>query len=218
MSVIRRPGVLGQTTQRRLVGATSALSAAAIEALTVGTWFALVAVESRTIFTALAGLGVLLFGSLLRTGVLGSVTTDPYHRSQPMRFVAAIVLAASWLVWLLTAEWIGGLEGIAVAGAVLAVGLSIQFTLERRTYYRYRTDRLSQTVVSTIVPSVLVALGATVLLIATWLVDWSIVFALFPIGETTLTLEVGSIAAGFAGYGVFLFLAQQRRFHQLLTP
>lgn len=218
MSVIRRPGVLGQTTQRRLVGATSALSAAAIEALTVGTWFALVAVESRTIFTALAGLGVLLFGSLLRTGVLGSVTTDPYHRSQPIRFIAAIVLAGSWLVWLLTAEWIGGIDGIALAGVVLAAGLSVQFTLERQTYYRYRSARLRRTLVSTFVPSILVALGATILLTATWVVDWGIVFALFPIGGTTLTLEVGSIAAGFAGYGVFLFLAQQRRFHRLLTP
>lgn len=218
MSVIRRPGVLGQTTQRRLVGATSALSAAAIEALTVGTWFALVAVESRTIFTALAGLGVLLFGSLLRTGVLGSVTTNPYHRSQPMRFIAAIVLAGSWLVWLLTAEWVGGTEGIVLAGIVLAVGLCVQFTLERRTYYRYRSARHWRALADTLVPSILVAFGATILLTATWIVDWAVVFALFPIGETTLTLEVGSIAAGFVGYGVFLFLAQQRRFHRLLTP
>lgn len=216
MSVIRRPGVLGETTQRRITGVTSALSAAAIEALTVGTWFALVAVESRTVFTALAGLGVLLFGSLLRTGVIGSVTPDRPCRSTPMRIVVALTLAGCWLVWLLTAEWVGGTTGVAVAGIVLVVALTIQFALERRAFYRERPDVLS-TIVRTIGPSILLAIGATVLLIATWYVDWSVDLVFVPIDDFSLVFEIGSITVGFVIYGLLSFLAQQRRFQQLLT-
>lgn len=220
MSVIRQPGILGQTAQRRLVGITTALSAAAVEALAVGTWFALVAVESRTLFTALAGLGVLLFGSLVRTGVFGSVTSEHTSRlsPSPMRLATAVALAGCWVLWLLTAETVGGVTGVAIAGIALAGLLSIQFALERRTYYRQsQSSRTLGTVRRTVLPGVLVAAGATALLSATWFVDWTLVLALVPLGDVTLTLEIGGVALGFASYGLFSFLAQQQRFQRLLT-
>ena len=109
MSVIRQPGVLGRTTRRRLVGVTAALSAAAVEAFAVGLWFSLV-VGSRSTSTALAGLGILFCGSLLRASVFGATVSQVGDLLQPRRLGAALMLTGSWLVWLLVAN-IGGRIG-----------------------------------------------------------------------------------------------------------
>lgn len=217
MSVIRQPGVLGQRTERRLAGITSALSASVIEALAVGTWFALVVVESRTVFTALAGLGVLLFGSLLRSGVVGSVGSRQRLRSLPLRLASAVTLATCWVLWLYTAETVGGVEGVLAGGGVLVVALAVQFTLERRAYYR-RGDLGALAVVRrTLVPSVCLAAGASTLLAAAWFVDATFVFAQIPVGDLVLELGASSTPLGFVAYGLCSFLAQQRRIQWLLT-
>lgn len=217
MSVIRQPRVLGRTTQRRLVGLTSALSAAAVEAFAVGTWFALVGVGSRSAFTALAGLGVLLFGSLLRTGVIGALEGGRAVRSAPMRVATAILLAGCWVGWLLTAEQIGGVAGVLVAGALLATTLSIQFALERRLYFWSPIERVADVVVRGLAPAFLAATGATLLLAGTWFVDWTVPLATIPLGDLTVRLEVGGLVVGFACYGACSFLAQQRRASRVLT-
>ena len=127
MSVIRQPGVLGQTTQRRLVGITSALSAAAVEAFAVGIWFALVAVESRSVFTALAGLGVLLFGYVF----FGGPWDDPLPWLLSLPFLVSILPAITLAgVPDVAADRAAGKDTIAVrfgvgGAAIVAAGTTI---------------------------------------------------------------------------------------------
>jgi len=141
MSVFRQPGVLGRSTRRRVVGVTAALSAAAVEMLAVGSWFVLV-VDSRTTSTALAGLGVLFCGSLLRAGVFGATVSDIGDLLQPRRLGVTVLLTTGWLVWLLVAELIGAVPGVVVATVVLAGILTAQFLLEQRVFRRYASTRV----------------------------------------------------------------------------
>lgn len=159
MSVLRQPEVLGRTTRRRVVGVTAALSAAAVETVAVGCWFGLV-VSSRTTATALAGLGVLFCGSLLRTAIFGVTVSDLGARLQPQQLGVTVALTAGWIVWLLVAELIGESLGVAVAAVVFAGMLTGQFVLERHTF-RQPTDRWSFTLA---VPGLLLAAGASILL------------------------------------------------------
>ncbi|WP_425494213.1 hypothetical protein [Natronobiforma cellulositropha] len=215
--MIRRPDVLGRATQRRLVGVTSALSAATVEAAAVGLWFVLVVVETRTLFTALAGLGVLLFGSLVRTGVFDAVAgRRSRDASEPIRFALALVLATCWLTWLVAAELVGGQNGILVAFALLASTLSLQFSLERRWYGASGGWPSLTDAVKTVAAGVVVAAGASLLLAATWFLDWRLVVAYVPVGDLTLALEIGGLAVGLASYGVCSFLGQQQRIARAL--
>ncbi|WIV67873.1 hypothetical protein [Natrialbaceae archaeon AArc-T1-2] len=220
MSVIRRPGMLGRTTQRRLVGTTAALSAALVETLAVGAWFVLVT-EARTVSTAMAGLGVLFCGSLLRVSVFGAATKQPVDVLRPRRLVAVPTLAGCWLVWLLVAERVSGLAGIGVASVVLAAVLTGQFALERRVFRVGRVyDTASHTGLVPVliaVPGVLVAVGATALLSTAWLLDWTLTATAFSLEGMTLVLELQSLHAGVLAFGCASFLAQQRRLYRLLT-
>lgn len=214
MSVIRRPEVLGQSTRRRVLGATAAITAATIEILAVGTWFALVMGSERTVPAALGGLGVLVVGSVLRTGVFDAATVGASRVSRPQRLVPAIVHAACWPLWLLTAERIGGRTGIAAGAVVLALSIAVQYELERRTVAMGTTRRASA--LATVVPGALVALGATALLAATWFANWSVVTIPVSISATSYTLEIGPFALAFLVFGALVFAAQERRFqHEL---
>ncbi len=222
MSVIRRPGVLGRTTQRRLVGATAALSAATVETVAVVSWFVLV-VESRTVSTAMAGLGILFCGSLLRTGVFGVATRSLGDLLRPQRLVTAMVLTGSWIVWLLVAEWVGGVDGLVVAALALAVVLTGQFALERHAFRferRYDSDSLldSLTDPATFVPGTLIALGATTLLATAWFTDWSFTTALFSVRETVLYFRVQAYQLGALAFWIVSLLAQQHRLRRILEP
>ncbi|MFC4246135.1 hypothetical protein ACFOZ7_03885 [Natribaculum luteum] len=222
MSVIRRPGVLGRTTQRRLVGATAALSAATVETVAVVSWFVLV-VESRTVSTAMAGLGILFCGSLLRTGVFGMATRSIGDLLRPQRLVTAMVLTGSWIVWLLVAEWVGGVGGVVAAALTLAVVLTGQFTLERYVFrfeHRYDGDSLLTSVANpaTLVPGALIALGATTLLATAWFTDWSFTTALFSVREMSLFLRIQAYQLGALAFWLVSLFAQQHRLRRILEP
>lgn len=221
MSVIRQPGVLGRTTQRRLVGVTAALGAATIETLTVGVWLVLV-VDSRTVSTAMAGLGILFCGSLLRTSIYGAATNRLVDVLQPRRLAVAMTLTGSWIVWLLVAERIAGAVGTVVAASVLATYLTGQFALERRVFGvepapAGRSLAIRAPGVATFVPATLVALGATALLAAARFVDWSITVMPFVVGDSLVYLEISAFQFGVLAFACCSFLAQRRRLHRSLT-
>jgi len=213
MSVLRQPEVLGRTTRQRVVGVTAALSAAAVETVAVGCWFGLV-VGSRTTATALAGLGVLFCGSLLRTTIFGVTVSDLGARLQPQQLGVTVSLTAGWIVWLLVAELIGESLGVVVAAVVFTGMLTGQFVLERRIF-RQSTDRWSFALA---VPGLLLAAGASILLATVWFTDWAISSSPYSIGSTTIVLRIGAIHLGVFAFGFFAFLAHQRRFQRLLGP
>lgn len=223
MSVIRRPDVLGRRSQRRVDGLTSALSVSTVEAFSVGTWFALVAVEARTAFTALAGLGVLMFGALLRTGFFESAVGARTALNHARRLTAAATFAACWLCWLLVAEAVGGWLGLFVGGAVLALLLAVQFAVERRTVrlhpssHPFAVFSIPGPATIAILPAILVAIGATTLLGIAWFANWSVLSIFVPVGPWSLVIEVQSFAFGFLAFGCCSFLAQQRRIRRLLV-
>ena len=215
MSVIRQPGVLGRTTQRRLVGVAAAVSAAAIETVAVTLWFVLV-VDSRSLSVALAGLGLLFCGSLLRTAVFGAATSRLVDVIKPRRLAIATTLTACWIVWLLVAETIGGPTGVLVAALVLALSLSVQFALERRVFdvKPAYDDGLAATVPasSLVFPAVLITLGATILLSGTWFSEWTFTRAIFSAEGSTVYLEIRALEVGVVVFALCSLLAQRLRF------
>lgn len=214
MSVFRQPGILGRTTRRRVVGVTAALSAASVEALAVGCWFGLIT-GPRTTSTALAGLGMLFCGSLFRAGVFGATVNNLGDFLDPRRLSVALALTSGWVVWLLVAELIGGSLGIAVATAVLTGFLTVQFLLERRVFRRYAAASVTFTPV---VPGLLMAVGASALLATAWFTDWGLASPPISLGVTTVVIEIEALHIGVLVFGLFTFLAHQRRFQRVLDP
>lgn len=214
MSVIRRPGVLGRTTHQRVVGVTAALSAATVDAIAVGTWFALVVVHVRTLATAMGGLAILLAGALTRVRV-SAATGDGRRAGRPNRLVVAIALATCWIAWLLVGEAVGGFGGVLASAACLAVLLTGQYCLERRLLSPGKPRR--SVGIETFVPGSLVALGAGTLLASVWLVDLTVLTAPTSIAGRTVVLEFGAFAFGFAVFVCCSFLAHQRRFQRTLA-
>ncbi|WP_408958225.1 hypothetical protein [Natrinema sp. 74] len=214
MSVLRQPGVLGRTAHRRVVGVTAALSAAVVETVAVGLWFGLV-VGSPTSSTALAGLGLLFCGSLLRTGIVGATVSTLGDLLQPRRLGVALVLTAGWVVWLLVAELLGGVLGVGVATAVLTCVLTGQFILERRVFRRPANHRITFTPIA---PGLLLAAGASTLLVATRFIDWGLSSPPLPLGVTTIVLRIEALQIAVLVFGLSVFLAHQRRFQRILDP
>ncbi|NGM69063.1 hypothetical protein G6M89_08575 [Natronolimnobius sp. AArcel1] len=213
MSVIRQPGVLGRTTRQRVVGLTAALSAAALETLAVAIWFGLV-VGSRTTSTALAGLGILFCGALLRAGVFGATVNELGELLEPRRLGAATILTGGWIVWLLLAEQIGGQEGVVLATLALAIVLTAQFEYERRVF-GHRSIR--DTSFTPIVPAVLLAVGASALLGSAWFIDWTLTSPPIALEITTVVIRIEAVQLGGVVFGLFAFIAHQRRFQRLLS-
>ncbi|SIR81953.1 hypothetical protein [Natronorubrum thiooxidans] len=214
MSVIRQPGLLGRTTRRRVVGVTAALSIAMVEAVAVGLWFGLV-VGERSTSTALAGLGILFCGALLRAGVFGATVSDVRDLCQPQRLAAALALTGGWVVWLLVAELVGNIAGLAVATVVLTGVLTGQFVLERHVF---PTRVHSPTVRTALVPALLLAVGAATLLASAWFTDLTLATPPLSLEITTIVLWIDVQHLGYLAFGLFAFLAHQQRFEQVLDP
>ena len=222
MSVIRRPSVLGRRAQRRIDGLTAAFSTATVEAIAVGTWFALVAVETRTSYSAIAGLTVLIFGAFLRTGFYGSAVGTLNSLTLTRRVIAAALFAGSWLCWLLLAETIGGVVGMMVAAFLLASLLAIQFSLERRAVTLRPTPQPTTLFVvprttTALLPAIVLAIGATALLGITWFVDVPSVAVMVPVGSRTIFVELGAFVLGILTFAGCSLLAQERRIQRVLA-
>ncbi|QLG47783.1 hypothetical protein [Natrinema halophilum] len=214
MSVLRQPEVLGQTTRRRVVGVTAALSAAAIETLAVGLWFGLV-VDSRTTSTALAGLGVLFCGSLLRSGVFSATVSDLGDLLQPRRLSAALLFTTGWVLWLLVAELFDDFLGIVIATTVLTGVLTAQFVFERHIF---RLDSNFEPTFALVLPALLMAVGASTLLGTAWFATWSLSFPPLSLSGTTVAIRIVALHIGGLVFGLFAFVAHQRRFQRILEP
>lgn len=217
MSVIRQPGLVERNTRRRIVGTTAALSAATFEALAVGIWYLLVVLETRTTATALAGLGLLFCGSLLRTGVFGVATRSLGDLFGPRRLAAAVLLTTGWVLWLLVAEIIGDSSGLIVGGVLLGTILSAQLLFERRIFRCYAQGTgIDWRAIA--IPATLLAIGASTLLASTWFSDWGLTSEPLSIGATSVFIRIEAFQLGFIVFVLFAFLAHQRRFQQTLDP
>ena len=219
MSVIRRPGI-GRRTRRRLDGLHAALSVAVVDALTIGCWFALVVVESRTAFTALAGLGVLLFGALLRSGLVWT-TTEAASPSPPRQLLATVCYAGCWLGWLLLAETVGGLTGLVVAAVALTLALTLQFAVEFVLVHSYSKplSAVTSTVphpVRFVAPAAILAFGATSMLFTVRFADWGVLTLSLPVGASTLTVEIRTVVHGILVLGCCSFVGHHRLVRSVL--
>ncbi len=218
MSVIRQPEVLGQTTRRRVIGVTAAIFTTAIEAIAVGSWFLLVVLETRTVSTTLAGVGILFCGSLLRASVFGATTSELGDIIKPRRLGTAVFVTAGWTLWLVVAEWIGGVTGVLAAGLVLAGILTIHFSLERRVFHGARPASRLPRLRCAVVPAFLITVGASALLSSVWFVDWSVVSPPISLEVTQVVLHVEAVQIAFALFALVMFLAHQQRFTITLEP
>ncbi|AFZ74879.1 hypothetical protein [Natronobacterium gregoryi] len=213
MSVIRQPGVLGRTTRRRVVGTTAAISTATLESVAVGLWFWLVA-DAQTASTALAGLGILFCGALLRAGLFEATVSTLGDLLQPRRLTAAVGFTAGWVVWLLVADTIGGLAGVVVASAVLIGFFVGQFAFERHVF-RIDADDVPST--SLLIPAGLLSVGATTLLASSRLIEWTLVSPPMSLEVTTFVIQLEAVHLGIVAFAFCAFLAHQQRFDRLLA-
>lgn len=103
----------------------------AVETVALGLWLAIVA-DAPLVSTATAvGLGVLAVG-LVVEHVFTEFAVNGVSLSFPIPAVIGVSVSETvlWGLWLAVAELIGGVEGVVVAGGLLAVLLIPQHTVE----------------------------------------------------------------------------------------
>lgn len=103
---------------------------ALVEAVALGVWLRLVRTAPVASLTTAVGFAVLA-GGLVVTFTVADVAVNGSAASFPGPRAIAVVLIETglWALWLLVIDRIGGLPGIAVAGAALAALLVPQHTL-----------------------------------------------------------------------------------------
>lgn len=197
----------------RIADVRTALWVAFVDTATVGCWFALVVIESRTVFTALAGLSVLCFGALLRTGLIATSLDQRYDAGSPRWMIVSGGYAAIWLSWLLVAEAIGGRYGLLLAGAALVAALAVHFSIA----YRLATPRSALVTTDRSIdwslavgPAIALASGATVLLGFVWFADAPLYSTTLAVGTRTIVFETNAALNGVAVLGCCSFLATHR--------
>ena len=200
MSVARRRGI-GSQTRRRLTVLRVSLVVGGIDALTVGSWFVLVALEPRTTFTALSGLVVLIFGAVVRTGLVSfALSRSGIDRSTPQHVASGAVFAGAWVCWLLVAETIGSGPGMVVAGILFFGMLLVHFGLQWWTIVWHPEFRSNDPprVSSLALSACLLVASATIMLAVVWYADLVLTAATIPIGSSSLRLEVPTVLAGIS--------------------
>lgn len=173
-----------------------------VETLALGLWLTLVQGAPLISAASAVGLGVLTAGLVLEH-VLTDATVNGLSASVlPDRQVVAMSLSESllWVLWLGVAERLGGVDGILVAGVLLAVLLVPQHTVEDNVL---RGVGPFQSVVDlgTAGFSLVEAVGATV-----WLL---LVFEAAQFSGLLATLGLGGVdpsAIGLAALAVILFI------------
>lgn len=101
-----------------------------VETVTLGVWLALVRDEPSVSTMALVGAGILLVG-LVVEALINTVVVNGFGGIR-LGVIATFSVTETliWIVWLLVAERIGGLAGVAVAGVVLFVLMLPQHSIE----------------------------------------------------------------------------------------
>jgi hypothetical protein len=148
-------------------------------------------------------------------GVFGATVSDLGDFLEPRRLAAALVLTGGWIVWLFVAELVGAGVGVVVATAILAGVLAGQLRLEHRALGPSASRRSPY---APVVPALLLAVGASALLAAAWFIDWGIVSPPLELGVTTVVIRVEALQIGALVFGLFGFLAHQRRLQRVLDP
>ena len=102
-----------------------------VETLALGVWLELVLEASPLSRAAVVGLGVLAVG-LFAEHVLTDLTVNGLDLSLPLGSVVAFSAteAVLWALWLVVAEFLGGVDGALLAGGVLAMLLVPQHSVE----------------------------------------------------------------------------------------
>lgn len=115
----------------RSIGRTLGIAVfTAVETVTLGVWLALVR-EAPTVSTmALVGAGILLVG-LVVEALINTVVVNGFGGIRPGAIATfSVTETLIWVVWLVVAERIGGLDGVAVAGVVLFALMLPQHSIE----------------------------------------------------------------------------------------
>lgn len=118
--------VFGMVVQFVLVGVFTA-----VETVTLVVWLAIV--EDASVVSQASAIGItVLVAGLVLEHFLTDFTINRFDVSFPLGrgLLISVSEAVLWVLWLLIAERLGGLEGLAVAGVVLAVLLVPQHTIE----------------------------------------------------------------------------------------
>lgn len=136
-----------------------------VETVALGIWLSLVADAPVVSQAAAVGLGILAVG-LVVEHVLTGVTVNGLSLSLPVVLIVGVSVSEAilWGLWLGIADRLGGVTGILVAGAVLAVLLVPQHTVEDNVL-RGESAFASLVEPATISFSVIEAIGATIWLL-----------------------------------------------------
>ncbi|ELZ07198.1 hypothetical protein C479_15482 [Halovivax asiaticus JCM 14624] len=185
-------------TGRRTGRLTTAFWVAVVDAATIGGWFTLLVLEPRTLYTALAGLAVLCFGAVLRTGFVASSASRRCDPTDPRWLFVSALYAAIWVFWLLTAEALGGRVGVLLAGGGLVVALLCHFaisTVLARPTEPFTVRRLSVHVLA-LTPALSLAVGATAMLGIGWLAEPATYTTTAAIAGRTIVVELHALVHG----------------------
>jgi len=173
-----------------------------VETLALGFWLTLVEGAPLISAASAVGLGVLTVGLVLEHVLTDATVNGLSASALPGRQVVAVSVSESllWALWLGVAEQLGGVDGILVAGAVLAVLLVPQHTVEDNVI-RDVGPFASVVDLGTTGFSLVEAAGATV-----WLL---LVFEGGQFSGLLAALGLGGVdpsAVGLGALAVFLFL------------
>ena len=101
-----------------------------VETAALGVWLALVEDAPALSQAAALGLGVLLVGLVLEHVLTDAAVNGRFSLPGGRVLFFSATETALWALWLVIAEQVGGLAGVAVAGVILAVVLVPQHTIE----------------------------------------------------------------------------------------
>jgi len=173
-----------------------------VETLALGLWLTLVRGAPLISAASAVGLGVLTVGLVLEHVLTDAAVNGLSTSVLPDRQVVAVSVSEAllWVLWLGVAERLGGVDGILVAGVLLAVLLVPQHTVEDNVLRRVGPFQ-SLIDLGTTGFSLVEAIGATV-----WLL---LAFEGAQFSGLLATLGLGGVdpaAVGLAALAVILFI------------
>lgn len=202
MSVIRGSRI-GRHTSRRGLDVRAAIVVGLVDALLVGCWFVLAVFEPRRPYTVLAGLTVLVFGTVLRTALISETVgpVQPSDRPRPHRLVLAICYAIVWLGWLSAVETDASATSLTMSALLLGAGLLTCHLLHWIVLTRLRTSGRSTRrrwpqLRAVVIPAALFSVAGFLLGVLVWHDGPAVVATSIPLGELILRVEIPLVGFG----------------------